>query len=228
MRCNRVITCNDKSHRFWCPIRTDEKYVYRSDKDRLVVDNKNRCYSQSEFRTKLSITSVLSDSQTIRRAQHSSNRYFYCNRGFYLPVVESSELSCFCPPTFYGDRCQFSSRRVAVRLRFDRRHRSDLPLVLNVLVMLLLNGSIVVDHRFFFDEDKEYPSKTSTYLIYSRPKPPGIYSVRIEAYHSIELIHFWEYLVSPLDFLPVLRIIKVLRFPDRLFSMALFRELLSK
>ncbi len=39
--------------------------------------------------------------------------------------------------------------------------------------------------------------------------------MRIEAYRSTELIHFWEYLINPLDFLPVFRVTKVLRFPDR-------------
>ncbi|CAF3651445.1 unnamed protein product [Adineta steineri] len=36
-------------------------------------------------------------------------------------------------------------------------------------------------------------------------------------YWNTELIHFWEYPISPLDFLPVLRITKVLRFPARSF-----------
>lgn len=214
-RCKAGITCNDKSQRFWCPITTNENYFYRSGKDALMIDNKKRCYSQSESRIELSLASSPSDRQTINRDENPTNRNFYCNRGFYLQAIDNSELSCFCPPTFYGDRCQFSSRRVAIRLRFDRKHRDDLPIILNVLVMLLLNGSVVIDYRFFLDERKEFPSKTTTYLVYSRPKIPGIYCVRIEAYHSTELIHFWEYPINPLDFLPVLRIIKVPRFPDR-------------
>ncbi|CAF4151727.1 unnamed protein product, partial [Adineta steineri] len=212
-RCTAQITCTDKSHQFWCPISTSENYVYRSSKDRPVIDNKKRCYNQLESHTKL----LISASSSNHQVKALVDPYLYCNRGFHLQVVTSSEFFCFCPLTFYGDRCQFNSRRVAIRLRFDRRQRSDLPLILNVLVMLLLNESIVVDHRFFVDEAKEYSSKSMTHLIYPRPKPPGIYSVRIETYHSTELIHFWEYPVSPLDFLPVLRITKVLRFPVRSF-----------
>ncbi|CAF1266508.1 unnamed protein product [Adineta steineri] len=212
-RCKGDMSCIDKSHRFWCPNSTSENYVYRSSKERSVLDNKKRCYTQLKFNTKLALTSS-SSNQQVKALAHP---YFYCNRGFYLQAVASSEFFCFCPPAFYGDRCQFDSRRVTVRLRFDRRERLDLPLILNVLVTLVLNESIVVDHRFFVDEAKEYSSKFMTCLIYPRPKPPGIYSVRIEIYHSTELIHFCEYPISPLDFLPVLRITKVLRFPARSF-----------
>ncbi|CAF4083547.1 unnamed protein product [Adineta steineri] len=212
-RCTTGMTCSDKSHRFWCPNSTSENYVYRSSKHRSIFDIKKGCYNQLESHTKLSISSSSSNHQ----AKALDDRYFYCNRGFHLQVVTSSEFFCFCPLTFYGDRCQFNSRRVAIRLRFDRRQRSDLPLILNVLVMLLLNESIVVDHRLFVDEAKEYSSKSMTYLIYPRPKPLGTYSVRIETYYSTELIHFWGYPISPLDFLPVLHIVKVLRFPARSF-----------
>ncbi|UJR19685.1 hypothetical protein I4U23_022819 [Adineta vaga] len=211
IRCTRQNTCKDKSQYFWCPNSTNENYVYRTQKVKLIVNNKKTCYGQTESQMKLLQMSSHSDHEV----KQSSIRHFYCNRGFYLQAANSSELFCFCPPTFYGDRCQFNSRRVSVRLRFDRAYRQDLPIVLNVLVTLVLNKSVIIDHRFFLDEAKEHPSKYNTYLIYSRPKPPGMYSVRIEVYHSIELIHFWEYSVSPLDFLPVLRIAKVLRFPAR-------------
>ncbi|CAF1225754.1 unnamed protein product [Adineta steineri] len=212
-RCTAEITCNDKSHRFWCPNSTSENYVYRSSKDRSVIDNKKRCYNQLESQTKLTIASSSSN----RQVKALADPYFYCNRGFYLQAATSSEFLCFCPPTFYGDRCQYNSRRISILVRFDRGHRPDLSFILNVLVTLVLNGSTVVDHRFFLDEAKEYSSKSLTYLIYPRPKPLGIYSVRIETYNSTKLIHFWEYPVSPLDFLPVLRIAKVLRFPTRSF-----------
>ncbi|CAF1324534.1 unnamed protein product [Adineta steineri] len=212
-RCTAEITCNDKSHRFWCPNSPSENYVYRSSKDRSVIDNKKRCYNQLESQTKLTIASSSSN----RQVKALADPYFYCNRGFYLQAATSSEFLCFCPPTFYGDRCQYNSRRISILVRFDRGHRPDLSFILNVLVTLVLNGSTVVDHRFFLDEAKEYSSKSLTYLIYPRPKPLGIYSVRIETYNSTKLIHFWEYPVSPLDFLPVLRIAKVLRFPTRSF-----------
>ncbi|CAF1251800.1 unnamed protein product [Adineta steineri] len=210
-RCRGQIACIDKSHRFWCPNSNSENYVYRSSKYRSVIDNKKRCYNQLKSNTKLAIPSSFSNQQ-VKALAH---RNFYCNRGFYLHVVARSEFFCFCPPTFYGDRCQYNNRRVGFRFRFDRGQRSDLPFILNVLVTLVLNGSTVVDHQFFLDAAKEHSSKFITYLIYPHPKPSGTYSVRIETYHSTELIHFWEYPVSPLDFLPVLRITKVLRFPAR-------------
>ena len=214
-RCNTKEGCSDRSHRFWCPNSTSEYYTYRSNKNKRLIGSKERCYSQLFDREKRSLSLLLTDSNANDKTMALLIQDSYCNRGFYLSASDESEPFCFCPPTFYGNRCQFSTRRVALRVRFDRRHRSDLPIVLNVLVMLLLNDSDILDHHFFFDEDKDYPSKSDAYLIYPRSKLPGSYSVRIEAYHSTDLLFFWKYPISPLDFLPVLRIAKTLRFPDR-------------
>ena len=214
-RCKSKITCTDKSHRFWCPNASDDNVSYRPQKDRPIVDNKNRCYSQLYPQVNNMKASLPMTHQINYQSKEPSISYVYCNRGFYLIAASRSKLVCFCPPSFYGDRCQYDTRRVTIRIRFDRWHRFDLPLVLNVLFMLLLNNSQVIDHHFIADEAKEFPSKNDIYLVYPRPKPSGVYSVRIEAYHSTELIHFWEYSINPLDFLPVFRITKVLRFPDR-------------
>jgi hypothetical protein len=168
-RCNTKVTCNDKSHRFWCPNASDDNILYRSQKDRLIFDNKNRCYSQSYSQINRTKESLPTDHQVNDQPNEPSISHLYCNRGFYLTAASSSELLCFCPPSFYGDRCQYDSRRVTIRIRFERWHRLDLPLVLNVLFMLLLNGSQVIDHHFITDEAKEFPSKNDIYLIYPRP-----------------------------------------------------------
>ena len=215
VRCKTDISCNDRSHRFWCPNSIEDNVVYRSQKDRPVIDNKNRCYSQSNSQVKLMKASLPKAHQALYQANDLPMAYRYCNAGFYLVKASSTEFSCFCPLSSYGDRCQYDRRRVTIRFRFDRYHRFDIPVIVNVLFMFLLNDSEVIDHRFINDEAKEFPSKNDLYLIYPRPKPPGVYSVRIEAYHSTEFIYFWEYSISPLDFLPVFRITKVLRFPDR-------------
>ncbi|UJR12145.1 hypothetical protein I4U23_016322 [Adineta vaga] len=216
-RCKSNPTCTDKSHRFWCPNPSNNNAVYRSQKYRSIFDDKSRCYDHSQSQMKHMIAARSTEHRIRDRLAESSTYYMYCNKGFYLRENHSSKILCFCPLTFYGDRCQYDSRRVTIRIRFDRWHRDDLPTVLDVLLILLLNDSQILDHNFLTDENKEYPSKNDIYLIYPRPKPAGIYSIRIEVYHSAQFLHFWEYLVSPLDFLPVFRIAKVLRFPDHSF-----------
>ncbi|CAF1296584.1 unnamed protein product [Adineta ricciae] len=214
-RCKTSLACYDKSHRFWCPNPNNGNAVYRSQKYRTIFDDKSRCYDQSYSQAKYIIAPRSTGHYIGNRIAESPIYYVYCNKGFYLQGDRRSDFSCFCPPSVYGDRCQYDSRRVTIRIRFDRWHRPDIPIVLDVLFILLLNDSQIVDHHVLTDENKEYPSKNDIYLVYPRPKPPGIYTLRIETYHSADFLHFWEYPISPLDFLPVFRIAKVLRFPDR-------------
>ena len=124
-------------------------------------------------------------------------------------------LYAFCPPSFYGDRCQFNQRRVTVRVRFDRQLRSDLPVVLHVLVLLVCNGSLIVDHQRIVDTYQAFPAKHDIYLLYSHPKIHGIYSIRFEIYDTINLLSVREYSISSFDFLPAFRLAKVLHFTDR-------------
>lgn len=214
-RCDNSNGCSDKSHWFWCPNSTNEHYIYRSSKKKRLVSENASCYRQPDERQKRSFPRLLIDSNRNNETAVLPTHYNYCNRGFYLLSNPQSKLVCFCPPTFYGDRCQFNSRRITVRTRFDRRHRFDLPIVLNVLVMLSLNDSDILDHQFFSDENKDFPTKSDTYLVYPRPKLSGNYSVLIEAYNLTNLVYFWKFPIGPLDFLPVLRITKILRFPER-------------
>ncbi|CAF4164254.1 unnamed protein product [Adineta steineri] len=51
------------------------------------------------------------------------------------------------------------------------------------------------------------------YLLYPRPRPRGLYSVRFEVYHTTSFLAAWQYKISPFDFLPAYRLAKILRFP---------------
>jgi hypothetical protein len=36
---------------------------------------------------------------------------YYCNRGIGIQLYDES-IVCFCPPQYYGDRCQFHNDRI--------------------------------------------------------------------------------------------------------------------
>ncbi|CAF4408654.1 unnamed protein product, partial [Rotaria magnacalcarata] len=45
---------------------------------------------------------------------------WYCNRG--IPVnstVRENEIKCFCPPVYYGDRCEYQRKRLNVILELQ-------------------------------------------------------------------------------------------------------------
>ena len=207
-RCDSKNPCRDKSDRFWCPKQQVSLVQnYRKAKDQYNVSRYQKfCYNQS---------SPPRISSTVRQSQTSTPSILrgYCNRGFYLIGRDRSDLRCFCPPSYYGDRCQYDSRRVTVLVLFDRWHREDIPVMINVLVALIHNNSQIVDHQIFPDFARDYFERYHLYLLYPRPRLPGPYSVRFEAYHSLQLLALWEYPISPLDFLPVFRLAKALLFP---------------
>ena len=166
----------------------------------------------------LSINTSFSQFSSFVRPSATSSvpsiRTGHCNRGFYLHGLKRSDFHCFCPPSYYGDRCQFDRRRVTLLLRFDRWIRQDIPWSINVLVTLVHNKTRIVDHQFSLDIVRDQSYKHHLYLLYPRPRLAGSYFVRIEACHSVELLFLWEYSLSPFEFLLVFRLAKVLRFPS--------------
>ncbi|CAF1208087.1 unnamed protein product, partial [Didymodactylos carnosus] len=214
-RCHPQKTCSDRSHWFWCPNSTAVGTIYRSSKYQRLLNYEESCYKHSTTQRTVNaprVSFVLSDTKEAIQPV----MYGFCHRGFYLNIDNGAKLLCFCPPSYYGDRCQYDSRRVTVRVRFDRRHRFDIPQIITVLVVLLYNDSQIVDHQSFVDYDQDFSATYNIYLLYPRPRSKGLYSVRFEAYHSSDLLAAWEYKISPFDFLPAFRVAKILRFPERI------------
>ncbi|CAF4427039.1 unnamed protein product, partial [Rotaria sp. Silwood2] len=215
-RCNAKsnCTCSNETSWFWYPNARTASMIYRLSKRRRPSNYETFCYSHlsTQLTTSTTKTSLMIPGN---RKSSKFRPHGVCNRGFYLTDESRKAYYCFCPPSFYGTRCQFNSRRITVRVRFDRYHRFDLPLVIHVLVLLVHDNQTILDHQMFVDIDKDFPSKHTIYLQYPRPRPQGIYSVRFEAYHSTNILTAWEYPISPFSFLPVFRLAKILRFSDR-------------
>ena len=208
-RCDPNYTCPSQTHLFWCASAMNSSETYRQTKLRRFSEYRSFCHRSSSV-----IASSASISTTIERNQPDITVHDFCNRGFYLSTNNGTGLRCFCPPSYYGDQCQYNRRRVTILARFDRRHRSDIPPVLHVLVSLLCNHSSIVDQEVFVDVDQAFPIKHHIYLLYSRPRVKASYSIRFEAYHENNLLSVWKYPIDPFEFLPAFRLAKVLRFPD--------------
>ena len=138
---------------------------------------------------------------------------------FVRPSATSSVPSirtahCFCPPSYYGDRCQLYRRRMTLLLHFDQWIRQEIPWSIDVLVTLVHNKKRIVDHQFFLDIVRDQSYKHHLYLLYPRSRLAGSHSIRIEAYHSVALLSLGDYSLGPFEFLPVFRLAKVLRFPS--------------
>ncbi|CAF3980544.1 unnamed protein product, partial [Adineta steineri] len=187
-RCSHRSICSDNEKFFWCPSPYENNYriskVRRRSNYLLFCEN-----------VELANTSGTLPSNTDTKRMSDPQLHGYCSRGFYLLSGDGKEPVCFCPPSFYGHRCQYDRLRVTVRIRFDRRHRSDLPPLLHVLVVLLHNRTFIIGHQRFVDIDEEFPQKHKAYLIYSYP--------------NLTVFN------NTIGILPVFQLAKILRFPDR-------------
>ncbi|CAF1473302.1 unnamed protein product [Adineta steineri] len=160
-------------------------------------------------------TRSITKERTIRL---SSNYERLCNRGRLIRVqmnVNISTLSCLCPPSYYGDRCQYQNQRVSLTLQI--RLSSDLRSVFIFFISLFDNEKNIQSYDYIEYLPMRYcRSKFNIYLLYStRPKNLSeIYSVQIDAFNQLGLKYRGSW-IFPLrfSFLPVHRLSVLLRVP---------------
>ena len=239
--------CNEKLE---CPLGEDEYMCdYLSSKRENIV--RYREEKQWQLRTTertlqlirfpLSVTieekksnssSSTSQPSVFSRNLSSSDVFPSCNRG--LSVFSSNgSLICFCPPQYYGEKCQFHADRLLIVLHLNLSRslytlESEQTIVLKLLVLLIFANQTLITHEFHIRpalEINEFKKKF-VHLSYSRSAmfreqrilrshPESyLFFLRIEAYRTNEveglsLLTVWQY---PLRFshLPVDRFAQVL------------------
>ena len=135
-----------------------------------------------------------------------------CNRGVSLYVThreKNYEQKCLCPPSYYGDLCQYQNQRVSITLQV--RALSQWETTFAIILILIdeaekfVNSYDEIEYQSMRDCDKKF----NIYLLYStRPKNLSKnYSVQIDLYNkqSLTYIASWWYPIQFL-FLPVNRI----------------------
>ena len=146
-----------------------------------------------------------------------------CHRGLPLRVwlnkaKNLTDLTCLCPPSFYGNTCQYQNERVRITLKLLAYSASRRTLF-NVLLMLIDDSPQRTVHfyeQFSYLYVRDCTMKFHVYLLFStRPKDPTKrYFVRIDIHEKDSLIHRASVLI-PLKFLflPIQRIAYHLHIP---------------
>ncbi|CAF3619955.1 unnamed protein product [Rotaria socialis] len=165
-------------------------------------------------------------------ANQFSKEGWICNRGVAGNKksfdVSQSFVHCFCPPSYYGNRCEFMSDRLTVFISFKNQTNGSSTGVIKILALLVVlinHTSTVLDrHEVHFTSTLDnYKEKQKFYFIYPRPHQlrsnTHNYTVRFEAYQlheneSIEFLAVWIYPVS-FNFLPSQRLAKVLKYTQQ-------------
>ena len=128
-----------------------------------------------------------------------------CNRGLNIRVHQ--QFKCICPPSYYGDLCQYQNQRISLSLQIHTVAEVRVPFAL-VITLVDSDGRIHSSDQLSYLALRDCNVKFSIYLLYAtRPKDPTkTYAVRIDAYEKDSLLYRSTWLFpTRFDFLPVHR-----------------------
>ena len=155
----------------------------------------------------------LPDSSLERTIQYYQQR---CHRGLDLQVwLDKSKNyttnTCLCPPSYYGDICQYQNQRISLTLQFNVTSDSfQTPFLIVVSLIDDTNERIIHSYeQLTYLSLQHCRRKFNVYLLYSaRPKDETKgYSIHIDAYEKITLDYRGSFIKSlKFPFLPVHRV----------------------
>ncbi|CAF1426236.1 unnamed protein product [Didymodactylos carnosus] len=142
------------------------------------------------------------------------NLIWYCNRGILIETHNISDFKCFCPPTYYGDRCQYQSERLTLYMQIQTSSSSFNRSSVFRFIIYLFNdrkNSIIIEEQIVCSSYYQSSYRHVIYLLYPRSKLiyKTNYFVQISSYlisySNVKFISSWYYNVL-FSFLPVNRL----------------------
>ena len=152
-----------------------------------------------------------------------SSEKYYCHHGLPLQVVLNSAKglttkSCLCPPSYYGDRCQYQNQRVSLILQMNTPASSiQTPFLL--IASLIDNSTQRTIHSYwqlFYLYQRNENDRFDIQLVYSnRPKDLSKqYFIQIDIYEMVSLRYRGSMFTTlKFPFLPVERVVIEIKIP---------------
>ncbi|CAF0854311.1 unnamed protein product [Adineta steineri] len=167
-----------------------------------------------------SIENQIHDEMIASSSFKSSTQSEICNFGLYIYYrrgVNNYSSLCFCPPNYYGDRCQYQNQRVSLTLTLAAVVQ---PVIYTIVITLIEDDNdrqeIHSYYQFTYAPLEHCGKFVNFYLLYSKREKNNSknYSIRIDAFNKDSLTYLisW-YLTIPFVFLPVNRITAILTLP---------------
>ncbi|UJR16910.1 hypothetical protein I4U23_003808 [Adineta vaga] len=144
---------------------------------------------------------------------------WYCNRGISIRFSINKTIKCFCPPSYFGERCQWQNQRVSLTFQLIYRMNKFSTPVFQIMIFLMNEQRKISSYyeQMIYISKQDCDKKFNLYLLYpDQPKNSSAnYSIHIDIYDKITLTYWasW-YLPIPFQFLPVNRIATQLFVPD--------------
>jgi hypothetical protein len=140
--------------------------------------------------------------QLIENTPYVQNRR--CNRGIPVQIRRKNNTnknSCLCPPSYYGDECQYQNERVSLTLQI--RVINDWRIVFTLIITLIDSERNIESYeQIEYLAFRDCRIKFHIYLLYSnRPKNPSKnYSTQIDLFDKVTFKHRASW-IFPLQFL---------------------------
>ncbi|CAF1027874.1 unnamed protein product [Adineta ricciae] len=143
-----------------------------------------------------------------------------CHRGLPLQIwidENKNDLTCLCPPSYYGSQCQYQTDRISLTMQFQSF--SDSWQIPFLIVVSLIDEEIIHSYeQFVYIPMKTCQTKFNVYLLYAdRPKNQSKkYSIHVDVYEKISLTYRASLFV-PIRFLflPIQRIAVLFNIPSK-------------
>ncbi|UJR18227.1 hypothetical protein I4U23_005126 [Adineta vaga] len=215
-RCDNVIDCQSEAEDEWfCDLdykRTINTSEFIEEYPPFLTDSS----SIPTVETLQSSVSLRTDDNSFEIPDAIDD--WYCNRGLIVRK-KSSSIICFCPPSYYGSRCQYQSERLLITIRVDTQitlSGHDNPRnAIRLLACLIFNDSTVHHEEILHVRSM----KQMFYLNYPLPPPKqqGNWIVRLDAFlvntFSVYFMAAWKFDVL-FSFLPFNRLVLHLTLGD--------------
>ena len=159
-RCDRNFDCPFAEDEYMCNYRDVAREVsspYREQK-RLLQTTKKHTVRLPFYPSNANITQLMSQRTSIPPpavifSNNSSMSPYWCNRGLGV-LLRNDSVVCFCPPQYYGDKCEYHADRLSVVLRLNLPQStytsgSNSFNPLKLLVLFLLNNQTLNINQFY-------------------------------------------------------------------------------
>ena len=163
-RCNGEVDCQSGEDEYMCDIWSSFQEIflpYREWKESRTRSAKHTL-RLTRYPTKVKIKSFAHHQSTLTSTTTPAHRVldsfsslspFWCNRALGA-FLSNGSIVCFCPPQYFGDKCQYQADRVFVSLSLDLSrsiyHRSDTDstILLKVLLLFFFENQTLMTHQF--------------------------------------------------------------------------------
>ncbi|CAF1364182.1 unnamed protein product [Didymodactylos carnosus] len=188
----------------------DKDFIQYPIRDELITYFSRTSLSKAQVNTK-----VRSFRKPIRKDVHYGH---YCNRGIVVTSADVDGDLCLCPPSYFGDRCQYQARRLTafIKIEIVNRFRNH---IFTLWICLINQNDVVVTCDYISHSYHSALSQHAVYLLYRRAQNHSdIYFVQVIVYNvTATTVSFHSSLLYPVEFqfLPVNRLSALVQISNK-------------